>query len=248
MPPKNSKKVLTKQTEKSKKVTDFFSQTKKDSCVINEKESVEEKTVENFYDKCLREKKCQCEKKEASLKIKINALKEKLIEYENMVKIVRSVIEEKDEEINRLRKDVSPDVTTQNTGPVELSQPSFVSFSLHFNPKQLEYLQTINSDERSDSTFVLNVIKFLYDGRHETLETKTACGRKINVNEAKTLMTPQTKLIVERIYSERLNLLQLGALQHDVRRKKINKLIKDAFANITRSNQTKEICRRLQFE
>lgn len=236
-----------KEKKVTKEVTVFFPRTKKNSSA-GEKENVEKKMTENFYDKCLNTKKCQCDQKETCLKIKINELKEKMLEYENMVKTARSVIEEKEEKINRLQENVCLDVAAKNTTSTQSVSSSFESFSVHFKPEQLECLRLINSDERGDSTFVLNAIKFLYDGRLHTLETKTACGRKIKDDKAKTMMTPQTKLIVERIYTERLDLLGIGALQHNVRRKKINKLIKDAFINIKKSNQKKETCRRLQFE
>lgn len=230
------------------KLTDYFAVTKKD---VIEKRNEVKKNNENFYEECLNENKCSCEKQKNSLKMKIKEIKAKVIEYENMVKTARLVIAEKDEEIDRLQKDVCLGIALAETVITTVSVQSpieFKSFSAHFDPDQLKHLRAINSDQRSDSTFILNVIKFLYDGRLESIGTKTVCGRIMNADKAKIMMTPQTKLIVERIYRERLNLLGITELEQNVRRNKINKLIKDAFTNITKATHTKETCRRLQFD
>lgn len=114
---------------------------------------------------------------------------------------------------------------------------------MYFGPEQLKDLRAINSDERGDSTFIMKVISFLYAERIETVKTKTACGRRIKGDSSKTMMTPETKAIVHRIYTERLN-----GNEMDLRMKKLNKLIKDAFSNISKSHQSNEICRLLKFD
>lgn len=228
----------------SNTLTNYFAKLKTSTTSENiVKKNEEKKTEDNFYENCVYEKKCyECDKKKAQIKIKINELKEKIVEYENMTKTVRSVIAEKDEEINRL-KGKSFCETVANIIDSNPAQ-SFETFT-NFNSEQLQSLRAIGPDERGDSTFVLHVIKFLYADRFECLATKSACGRKNKSDGSKTMMTPQTKQILERIYLERLNRLGISPSKQNIRYKKVNKLIKDAFTNITKSIPPKDVCRKL---
>lgn len=162
-----------------------------------------------------------------------------------MTKTVRSVIAEKDEEIKRMKGKSFCGTMANIIDSNSAQLASFETFAENFNSEQMQSLRAIGPDERGDSTFVLHVIKFLYADRFECLETKSACGRKNKADGSKTMMTPQTIQILERIYLERLNRLGISPSKQNIRYKKVNKLIKDAFTNITKSIPPKDVCRKL---
>lgn len=64
----------------------------------------------------------------------------------------------------------------------------------------------------------------------------------------KEIMTPAKKKLLSDVYDVRLRNFAKNPEEIHLRQKKLNKLIKDAFANITKSEKTKETLRVVTLE
>lgn len=223
------------------KITNYFVTTKKSEPAKVERPIEKPPVVaQQFYEKFA---KCKghCEKEE--LKTKIEEAKEKLAKIEGAIKSCRLVLMEKNMEIDNLDKNSA----TQE----DPSAIIFDTFSNCFTAEQLKTLRSINSNSPGDSTFILNVVKFLYSDDLGRVKSKSACGRK-NKGQSKEKMTPSKKKTLERIFGERLHKLDVTPMEKSDRKKSVNRLIKDAFASICKSLESKhtqnETCRRLDLE
>lgn len=235
----SSKKQTNKSSaEKRNSITNYFPQTK--NVIIDiDKEKNGKKESEEFYEICLEQlTECtmECQKEKEELKMKINELKEKIEKVEGAIESCCSVISEKENEITKLQGQSS-----QN-GANELNQPKilFESFNDVFDAEQLNKLKSISKTDRSDSTFVCTVIKYLYAENLESIGNKTACGRNKKNHDNKEMMTPTKKKVVQDIYSERLCDIAVNLDERQKRENKLNRLIKDAFANIKNSSESQK--------
>lgn len=227
------------------KITEYFK--KKNKSATNNEIVRKEKKKVDFYEDCLQDcRNEQCIKKKSDLKMQIKEIKTKVVKCEEAIKSCQSVVDEKKSEINNLQKKM-PECVASST-----PQLMFESFSNDFNAEQLSHLRSIGPNIRGDSTFVSFVVKYMYSEKLESLKTKSACGRKYKARQNKNEMTPQKKQTLQNIYIERIRNFGVDLFERNMREKQLNKLIKNAFINITKSleiqNIEKETCRRLNFE
>lgn len=101
-----------------------------------------------------------------------------------------------------------------------------------FDAKQLSVLRSIGIIPKEDSTFVATAVKYLYEGKIDTLQNKTLTGRGKN----KSKLTPEKVSIVGKMFEERINNLTIDENIRNQRLKKLNTYIKDAISNTNRAN------------
>lgn len=221
-------------------ITNFFAKTKQN--VESEKRKKNEtKESEKFYKSCLL--KCdnaECEKEKEEMKKKISELKEQINKIADAIDYCQTVILEEDAEIINLQADSTQCSTTN--GP----RMNFEFFSDSFDRDQLNHLKTISSTERGDSTFVCAVLKFLYAENLESVRSKTACGKATIGQGQKAMMSPEKKRVVQEIYDERLSSVAINSKEKEIRGKKLNKFINDAFTNIAKSVESKTLQNQLK--
>lgn len=225
------------------KISEYF----KASKIVPKSVEPPKKQSEIFYEFCeIKEQQCKgrCLTQKAEIKKEILSVKEKKSKVEDAIKTCRAIISQKDSEIEQLKAKLPK--SEEDAVQREL----FDGFSHNFTNDQLIDLRSIQPSSRGDSRFVLNAAKYLYSTELERVKTKSVLGRKrASKNAAKEKMTPEKKLIMEKIFDERLKGLDINLLERTERAKNLNKLIKNAFGNISKSLESKstehEVCQRL---
>lgn len=162
-------------------ITNYF-QVKKKIEFVDVPVIQEETVSDSFYEKCLNEKlscDANCENRKLELR---NRLKEEKIKLANLEKSLSSclfILELKNEKINKLMKKnelngerVSAAVNTTNRipksplniakSPTLISAEIFKGHGNYFTSVQLAQLRSYGKEMRNDSTFILNVMRFLY--------------------------------------------------------------------------------------
>ncbi|XP_055307470.1 uncharacterized protein LOC129571679 [Sitodiplosis mosellana] len=124
----------------------------------------------------------------------------------------------------------------------------FTSYENHFKKNQLSYLRSLDPRMEMDSHFINTAVKALYDGRLNVLQNKSVTGRS-KPGQTKEAVTPEKHRILNGIYSERILTTTAESAEIVARKKKLNKYIKDAIHNITKSVDSKDLeketCQRL---
>lgn len=248
-------------------ITDFYKTTKRDnSCEKVNNENVKTKSfAKQFYANCLNE---VCMNEYSNIKTKLKSeMTEMLQKFENLqeaVKICSEIVEEKNIEIEHLSKQVAdivaittattvsavPFASVVDSDPVTVEDSKlksneaipFTAFEKDFKVDDLSYLRSVNSSHVYDSHFINTCMKSLYHDRLNVLRSRKAGQRKEAV-------TPQKHEILSGIYTERILTATKISENRVSRKKKLNKYIKNAIHNISKSNDTKdsekEICRRI---
>lgn len=135
-----------------------------------------------------------------------------------------SLYVKKDAKINLLEKKLLPDHEIYENH-IEMLGASAVN-----------QIRKLNGSKRSDSSFVLKIIKKLYEGEIEKLKSKTACGR-----EGKLPMSPSKRAAIDSLFMERLCQQDLKDGEMEVRYSRLNELINFAINNILRKSSTNDI-------
>lgn len=140
-----------------------------------------------FYNSCLKEKtskeKCtvHCENHKIHLKNVLNAEKEKFSQLTNALATCLSIIDLKNEKITQLTKEqnleklsVSIPTNTQKTVFIEQSTPKtvFSKHKNHFSDKDLAKLRSFGQEMKSDSSFILMMMRILYKDDLNSLNGK----------------------------------------------------------------------------
>lgn len=244
-------------------ITTFFKQQKKTTA--NARQESENRNqnqttnAEKFYQSCMHHTECkktECIQLKAALNAQLCELKEKCTHHEQAVKLCTSIIDDKDIEIKRLKEILSMStsestpanesvaVESVSTEPVAVSVTNeskvpnslrFSDFSNVFTSNQLAELRKIGLSAREDSSFVLAIMKFIYADRLTILKSKSVSGRAAKIDQPKEKITPEKENIIRKIFAERML-----DINDDQRAKKLNKYIKDALGNITKSVEAKE--------
>lgn len=108
---------------------------------------------------------------------------------------------------------------------------NFAGFSSKFEETQLADIRLIGPIKREDSTFISVALRSLYHKRLELLAKKTITGR--SKNGEKEMLTPENVETIKQLFKERMNHVEPG--ERAAREKNVNKYIKDAQINITKS-------------
>lgn len=224
-----------------------------------------------FYERCMtnacREEKCVSEK--LAEQKKINELLEKCEKTKEAIKSVNSIIKEKNNKIEALRKLLEtstiqrpkktksaaiiakvtpvcqttsmPDavIVTKEGAKHIQSQLSFSKFLGHFNELQLAQLRSLGPTVRDDSSFVFSAMRFLYSDRLDCLKSKSVSGRGRTKVEKKEKLTPEKKTIIEEMFVERISRISVNKEENISRNKLLHKYVKDAIYNISRSELSK---------
>lgn len=97
----------------------------------------------------------------------------------------------------------------------------------------MDKINLIGCDEKDDSSFILAVMRGLYDGRVGDLSKKTVTGRSKN-DEVKEPVSPAKMCLIKDMFEERMTKSGSGSIE---RRKKMNKHVKMAIQNIVKIGQ-----------
>lgn len=243
------------------KITNYFKKTKSVEFDQRETDVAKNKTfAERFYRDCLKNSKPQCEKSTCMhsknlFNLQLDEIQKKCDKRKTQIEICKSIIAEKESEIENLRKMLESEksntqVFDKNDKASNLSTVplSFCTFSTEFNEEQLASLRLIGPTKREDSSFVSLALQILYDGRLDVLQTKSITGRS-KPGVTKGILTPKNVTTITNIFAERLEKLNIVAIEREERKKKVNKYIKDAQNNIGKSLKIngKEVARQLDF-
>lgn len=140
---------------------------------------------------------------------------------------------------------------SKNSNQNQYDSLRFCAFAKDFNNEQLATLRDVPLTMQKDSKFITILVRMIYDGKFECLKHKSVTGRSGKAGENKTPITPQKMDILTNIFNERIQAATEDNFERVVRKKKLNKLIKDALSNIYKSFEIKErekqACRQLKF-
>lgn len=112
-----------------------------------------------------------------------------------------------------------------------------------FSCEQIDHLNTFQINVRADSSFVSYIVKYLYAENLDLVANKSSCGRSNKKGGEKKAMTPVKKKLLSDVYAVRLHNYVANIEERNSREKRLNKLIKDAFASISKSVKEKETLR-----
>lgn len=223
-------------------ITNYFKIVKTVNIVEEDSENISVAT--EFYRNQLHTTcdKNSCIELKTMLRSKIDEIEEKCLKRKKQIEICQNIIGEKKIEVARLQK------TLEISQPIEISQQKlnpthttprtqiliFSSFLCNLSEEQLADIRLVGPSKAEDSTFVLTSLRNLYQGRLEILQKKTITGRS-KKGETKEMLTPINVDIIKRLFRERMMNVVTEEEERVVREKKVNKYIKDAQANITKS-------------
>lgn len=259
------------------KISSYFKQVK-DVADIEpiEGEKTEECVCNQFYKNCLKQ---QQEKKECpnELCVKLNSdinqkreqVREKIYNIEEAIRMVSMVLSEKNEEIERLKKQVAgniatnsnrasrsrtpPKITPQTNPPEEKKiTKSFAAFTENFTEDELAELRSTGDTISKDSTFIFKCMKYLYKQNVIALKDKSVTGKSTKGN-SKEPVTPKKYEILSQMLTERIHSIVVkDSKECQSRIKALNSHIKNAINNINRSTQKNDIetnaCKQLEFD
>lgn len=231
----------------------------------------------NFYLNSLEEQqKPTCDKQKcvdlkSELQTQLKDIEKKHQQHRDAVNMCTEIIAEKDDEIRRLEKLISeitvcdssqPSTSSENAKDTQENvqtthEPAsanesvlFDQFKDDFTLEQLNGLREIGSTIRDDSSFVATALKSLYADRLSCLKNKSLTGRGKR-GEEKTGISPAKVTVMEKMFNERIYALTKDVQERKNRKKRLNKLIKDALNNISKSiksdEKEEEVSRRLTF-
>lgn len=148
----------------------------------------------------------------------ITALKE---EVEKSVHRVKTL---KDEYKNLLIKNLEKDVKIRKLKR-EIQSTKYNKFERNLSKKCIEILRSIDDTEKEDAKFVSVILNELYDVN--ILKCKSISGR--SKKNDKTALSPEKKLLLDQIYSERLQQSKsLSSIEINTRKKSLTKNIRIA--------------------
>lgn len=205
------------------------------------------KTInESFYQNALAEQMSsrsdECFIEKNKLKLQISETKAKVKKIQEAIQTAREIVCEKNNKITELNSKLSPkesDASHQSAQSDTPRPPMFATFDDVFDNGQLTKLRSFELKKGDDSPFVRQIVQFLYSENLELLKTKTVCGRNYKGAESKAKMTPEKHQTVEKVFAERLS--QFDSTERGIRFKRLNRLLKDAFANISKAEEMKNI-------
>lgn len=258
------------------KITDFFKIAKNNHVQESDqnRSSYERGTVANqFYEHCLTKQDQLCDKVEcinriAALKSELKTMQEKCLNTKEAVAICTEVIAEKDIEINNLMQQLttavnSTEPTVTDTPvvsiddkpepvvmePIDRAEASlFSAFQNEFSGDVLSSLRSVENRREKDSHFVNIAMRALYAGNLNGLKNKSVTGRSKS-GQRKEPITPEKHRVLKTIYTERIHIVSPECEERAARITRLNKYIKDAIHNITKSIDSNEIenetCHRL---
>lgn len=170
------------------------------------------------------------------LKKKISDLEKQNVELRNDNKQLKYMYN-KSNAVN-LDKDIKIDLLVkekaQKDGKNEATIDNnvlFKNFEHSFNERELAQLRSIPNVKSRDSSFILQVLRFIYKNDLSILNLRTASSNVTN----KKPITPQKKNIIENIFWERLDSLKLNVIECDLRKAKLNEFIINGISNIRKS-------------
>lgn len=105
-------------------------------------------------------------------------------------------------------------------------------FGTIFTATELQRLRTFNVTKIHDSTFILNVVKFLYKDNLEKLSKVSLTG--LSTNEKKERISPAHYDIIKQLFRIRLESLSLDTKEFILREKALHKHIKSAIFNLSK--------------
>lgn len=211
----------------------------------NVSSSTNKTIAEQFYDEALKKQKCQkkqCIDTLADLNFELEEIEKKCEKRKEQINFCRSIIAEKETKIRNLIESGQPQLE-HSVFSLPKHTLNFTAFS-QFDEEQLADIRLVGSKKNEDSKFVSVVVRNLYQNRLDILATKSITGRG-KKGEKKGILTPENVDIIRRIFKERLSDLEVGETERTEREKKVNKYIKDAQANISKSVKKLEVARQL---
>lgn len=107
----------------------------------------------------------------------------------------------------------------------------FNNFENIFEASELTTLRSIPFSSSRDSSFILQVLRFLYKDDLSILNSRTASTKVAN----KDPISPEKKTILVGLYNERLSSLKLTDLDLDSRNAKLNEFVMTGINNIRKS-------------
>lgn len=224
----------------NREITNFFRASKKSSAISP---SIETKTAtDQFYSLCLREKieKCnnlECCTEKNELKARCIEQEEKLREINQAIEICSGFSRRKEKKIDKLQKEM--EVAEKIIEPVACINKSndankfFSTFENVLTHDELARLRSILPNQKFDSSFVLNSIRFLYKNNNQQISSLSLTGRSRG-SEAKQRICPEKYETVKNLFLERLTSLKLNSNEFTNRLKQLNQLMKNAFINTKR--------------
>lgn len=102
----------------------------------------------------------------------------------------------------------------------EIEAQKYCSFENTLSKSCIEKLRSTNDSEKDDFKFISIVLNEIYD--EEILKSKTISGR--SKNHDKTALTPEKKILIEKVYSERLQ--HLLPAESSARMKNLSRIIR----------------------
>lgn len=109
--------------------------------------------------------------------------------------------------------------------------PLYDDYSEILSDAVLKELRKLAVSRRSDSTFVLKIMRQLYSENIQDLQMVTACGRAEN-----GLIPAEKRTILQKMFTERLASLNLKESEWIERYSRLNELMNSAINNINRQN------------
>lgn len=179
---------------------------------------------------------CDYRKLEEKIKISEKNLKQ-------AKKLLRETSDINLEKDLRIKKLSLGNLTTNNVSQ-NCTVSLFDQFSEHFKHEELKVIRSVGPGEKNDSSFILKIMRFLYNGDEAAkLKNRSAVGRKYK-GESKLEVTIWKQDAMKKMLAERVNSELSGQTDRfkeaSNRIQKSNELIRSAIHNILRQKEKEQ--------
>lgn len=177
-----------------------------------------------------------CEINEKNLKIKLDRANEKIIELKKIVSTQKEDIKLLKHSLNAsnrlcVSKDIKIEILIKENQQAKKSKVEaiiFNKFEGKINASTLKDLRSVPTGQTFDSTFILKLVRYLYENEHDVLLDRSVAGKN------KPAITPTKKNIIKDVLRERVTIEEEEEVRIELRTPRVGILISDAIRNIVR--------------
>lgn len=139
-------------------------------------------------------------------------------------------IENKNLLLEKCQNDVSENNNIENESSRKESCQNellFKQFEGKINEDDLTRLRSLSDDKHKDSTFVLRCLEILYNENLAVL-----CEKRAKSTNTKQALSPEKRVMIENLFTERLKSINLSAQDHSARIVRFRTILSSGLSNI----------------
>lgn len=181
-----------------------------------------------------KKKNAQLEKDNKELKYLLNKSNQQNLKKDILLDKLNKQIENKNLLLEKCQNDVSENNNIENESSRKESCQNellFKQFEGKINEDDLTRLRSLSDDKHKDSTFVLRCLEILYNENLAVL-----CEKRAKSTNTKQALSPEKRVMIENLFTERLKSINLSAQDHSARIVRFRTILSSGLSNIKKKS------------